>query len=132
MFYDKKFYIFRVIKNNVRGCFMNTKRWLLTLLVLALLVWAVFDVINYTRSDWQCSTVACGRVITAEEWINQNCYASPSNINEIVCTVNINNTKQLVPLSMIDTTTLAQCLEPVCVQEVRVRNVNYTITNITG
>ncbi|MEM4244755.1 MAG: hypothetical protein QW404_00220 [Candidatus Nanoarchaeia archaeon] len=111
---------------------MNTKRWFLTLIVLALLVWAVFDITNYLKADWQCSTVTCGKVVTAEEWINQNCYTSPTDSNQIVCTVNINNTKQLVPLNMIDTTTLTQCIEPVCVQEVMVRNVNYTITNVTG
>jgi len=99
--------------------------------VFALLVWAAFDLAGGGAS-WQCSEVACGSVITAEEWVNSNCYVLPDGSGQVVCTVNINNTNQLVPLSMIDTSTLNQCLDPVCVREVRVRKVNYTIGNLTG
>lgn len=99
--------------------------------IMALLVWAAVD-FNTARGGWQCAQVACGKTITAEEWVNQNCYPLPQNNNEIVCTVTINNTAQLVPLRTIDTNSLNRCLDPVCVQEVRVRNANYSInTNIT-
>ena len=103
---------------------------ILAIPVAVILVWAVYDIAN-DRGDWQCAQLGCGRVITAKEWVDINCYPLPQDKEQVVCTVNINNTNQLVPLSMIDTSTLSQCVDPVCVQEVKVRKANYSIGNLT-
>ncbi len=105
--------------------------FILAVPVAALLVWAVYDITS-DWGDWQCSQVGCGRVITAQEWVDRNCYPLPQNKEQVVCTVTINNTNQLVPLSMIETSTLNQCIDPVCLQEVWVRKANYSIGNLTG
>lgn len=98
--------------------------------IMALIVWAIAD-FSTTRGTWQCAQVVCGKTVTADEWINQNCYPLPQNQNEIVCTVNIDNSTQLVPLRMIDTNSLNRCIDPICVQEVRVRNTNHSVSNVT-
>jgi hypothetical protein len=104
---------------------------ILAIPIVALLVWAVVG-LTQDRGSWQCSQVGCGRLITAQEWVDMNCYQLPQDNSQVVCTVNLNGTNQLVPLTMIDMSNLNQCLDPVCVQEVKVRKANYTITNLTG
>lgn len=91
----------------------------------------VFNTLSYTgmivKEDWACSQYACDKAITAEEWINTNCYIMPDGSNQAVCKVIIDNKEQLVPLNMIDTQALNQCVEARCVQEARVRPADYKV-----
>lgn len=92
----------------------------------------VFSFLNYSGfavkdDQWVCSQYACDKAITAQDWINSNCYIMPNTDNQVVCKVVIDGTEQLVPLSLINQEALNQCVEARCVQEVRVRNVDYKV-----
>lgn len=93
----------------------------------------VFSFLNYTGfvvkedEQWACSQYACDKVITAEEWVSKNCYTLPDGSNQAVCKVIIDDKEQLVPLNKINTQALNQCVEARCMQEVKVRPVNYTV-----
>ncbi|MDP2907978.1 MAG: hypothetical protein Q8O03_08640 [Nanoarchaeota archaeon] len=90
-----------------------------------------FNLLSYTgmvTSDkWACSQYACDKTITAQEWVNNNCYTLPDGSNQVVCKVIIENKEQLVPLDKIDTQALNQCIEARCVQEAKVRSVDYKV-----
>lgn len=73
---------------------------------------------------WQCNVVNCTRFMTPQEWVDQNCFLSQ---NETVCKINYQGTNTLLPLNQIDLKNLNQCLNYVCIQEVKVRSVNYPI-----
>lgn len=90
----------------------------------------LFNFLNYTGfvikdDEWVCAQYACDKVITAQEWIDNNCYTLPDGSNKIVCKVIIDEKEQLVPLEMINTQNLNQCAEARCVKEVKVRTVDY-------
>ncbi len=93
----------------------------------------VFSFLNYTGfvvkedEQWVCSQYACDKVITAEEWVNNNCYTLPDGSNQVVCKVIIDDKEQLVPLDKINQQALNQCAEARCVQEVKVRSVDYKV-----
>ncbi len=90
-----------------------------------------FNLMGYTgmviKEDWACSQYACDKMITAQEWINTNCYTLPDGSNQAVCKVVIDNKEQLVPLSQINQQALNQCVEVRCVQEARVRPADYKV-----
>lgn len=93
----------------------------------------VFSFLNYTGfavkgdEQWACAQYACDKAITAQEWVDKNCYKLPDGDSQVVCKVIIDNKEQLVPLNKIDTQSLNQCVEARCVQEVRVRPVDYKV-----
>lgn len=108
---------------------VNKSILILYTLVILILTFNIFYYIKYINSEkWQCSQITCTKIKTAQEWVNENCGKVD---NKIMCNVVINNTKQLVPLEVIDPQSLNQCLEVSCVQEAKVRFVNYTL-NITS
>lgn len=92
-----------------------------------------FSFLSYTGfvvkedEQWACSQYACDKTITAEEWINSNCYTLPDGSSQIVCKVIIDDKEQLVPLNKINQQALNQCVEARCVQEVKVRTVDYKV-----
>jgi len=98
----------------------------------------IFNFLDYTgmvvkdEEEWVCSQYACDKAITAEEWVNKNCYVLPNTDNEIVCKVVLNDKEQLVPLNSINQQSLNQCVEARCVQEARVRAVDYKVDLKTG
>lgn len=93
----------------------------------------VFSFLNYTgfvvkeEEQWVCSQYACDKAITAQDWVNNNCYIMPDTDNDVVCKVVIDDKEQLVPLSSINQEALNQCVEARCVQEVKVRAVDYKV-----
>lgn len=94
----------------------------------------LFNILSYTgmvtlgeEEQWACSQYVCDKVITAEEWINDNCYTMPDGSNQVVCKVIIEDKEQLVPLDMINQETLNKCIEARCVQEARVRPADYKV-----
>lgn len=93
----------------------------------------IFNFLGYTGlvikedEQWICSQYVCDKMITAEEWVGNNCYAIPDGNNQVVCKVIIDNKEQLVPLSSINQQALNQCVEARCVQEARVRTVDYKV-----
>ncbi|MDP2908247.1 MAG: hypothetical protein Q8N77_00400 [Nanoarchaeota archaeon] len=91
-----------------------------------------FNFLGYTGfvvkdEEWVCSQYACDKMITAQEWIDKNCYALQDGSNQAICKMVINDKEQLVPLNKINTQTLNQCIEVRCIQEVKSRPVNYTV-----
>lgn len=91
-----------------------------------------FNLLSYTGmvakdEQWVCSQYVCDKAITAQEWVNNNCYTLPDGSNKVVCKVMIENKEQLVPLDKIDTQALNQCIEARCVQEAKVRSVDYKV-----
>jgi len=91
----------------------------------------VFNVLNYTgmvtKDDWACSQYVCEKQITAQDWIQKNCYTLEDGSNKVMCKVIIDNKEQLIPLEMINQETLNQCVEVRCVQEARVRPADYKV-----
>jgi len=98
----------------------------------------LFSFLNYTgfivkeEEQWACSQYACDKAITAQDWINSNCYIMPNTDNQAVCKVVVDGKEQLVPLSAINQQALNQCVEARCVQEARVRTVDYKVDLTTG
>lgn len=91
-----------------------------------------FNFLSYTgmitkEEQWACSQYVCDKAITAQEWVDKNCYVLPDGSEQIVCRVIIDDKEQLVPLNMINTQALNQCIEARCVQEVRVRPADYKV-----
>ncbi|MCG2717693.1 MAG: hypothetical protein L6408_02510 [Nanoarchaeota archaeon] len=91
----------------------------------------VFNVLSYTgmvtKEDWACSQYVCDKQITAQDWINENCYTLPDGSNKVMCKVIIEDKEQLISLEMIDQQALNQCVEVRCVQEARVRPADYNV-----
>lgn len=93
----------------------------------------IFNFLDYTGmvvnedEKWACSQYVCDKAITAEEWVGKNCYALPDGSNKVVCKVIIDDKEQLVPLEMINTQALNQCVEARCVQEANVRTADYKV-----
>jgi len=91
----------------------------------------LFNILNYTgmvtKDDWACSQYTCDKAITAQEWIEKNCYTLPDGSNKVVCKVIIEEKEQIVPLDMINQQTLNQCVEARCIQEAKVRSVDYKV-----
>lgn len=92
----------------------------------------LFNILSYTGivakdEQWACAQYACDKAITAQEWVDKNCYTLPDGSNQAACKVMVDNKEQLVPLSKIDTQALNQCVEARCVQEARVRPVDYKV-----
>jgi hypothetical protein len=114
----------------------TNKALIISFVLIAGLV--IFSFLDYTgmvvkdEEGWACSQYACDKAITAQDWINSNCYIMPNTNNEVVCKVVVDNKEQLVPLSSINQQALNQCVEARCVQEARVRTVNYTVDLTTG
>jgi len=108
---------------------INKSFIILYILIILIIAFDVFYYIKYINNEkWLCSQVACTKIKTAEEWTNENCV----ELNKkTMCNVIINNTKKLVPLEMINQKSLNQCIQGACVQETKVRNVNYPL-NITS
>lgn len=108
---------------------------LVRLLIVAFVLIGIliaFNLLSYTGmvtggDKWVCSQYACDKAITAQEWVDKNCYTLPDGGNKVVCKVIIDDKEQLVPLDKIDTQALNQCVEARCVQEVKVRSVDYKV-----
>ena len=105
------------------------KTLVITFALIGMLV--LFNILSYTgmvtKEDWACSQYTCDKAITAQEWIDKNCYTLPDGSNKVVCKVIIEDKEQLVPLDMINQQTLNQCVEARCIQEARVRPVDYKV-----
>ena len=105
-------------------------------LMFLLAVWLVCLTILFPRpsgQSWVCSSLVCSKVLTGDEWASQNCYASAGENNTIMCKVIINGNTTLVPASSLgNISSLRQCLEYRCSEEVSTRPVNYTFNLTAG
>ena len=102
---------------------------ILYILIFLIIAFDAFYYIKFINNEkWQCSQIACTKIKAAQEWINENCAKADK---KTMCNVIINDTKQLVPLEMINQQSLNQCIQVACIQEIKVRFVNYTL-NITS
>ena len=104
---------------------------LYALFIVAIAV-ALFALNPAGQGRWQCSQVACSKFISPDEWRSNNCFMTQINEqDQEVCRVDIDCKNQLVSAGIINFSALAQCMEFRCVQEVMVRNANYTINMTT-
>lgn len=97
---------------------------------LVIVVWLVFLTYNNLKTtkegeSWRCFQVECTNISTGQEWVDKNCFEFN---NQKVCKVNANNVDQLIPLQNLNVSLVRQCLEFRCIEEVKVRNVSYKIT----
>jgi len=81
------------------------------------------------EGEWRCSQIVCSRFMTQDEWVKNFCFLNES-AGEMYCNVLINNVPYTVPLSMLNLSSITQCSEYKCIEEVRVRKANYTIGEI--
>lgn len=105
---------------------------ILYVIVIALLIWAfaAWSTDDFTGTDdWVCTQQICSASEPAgENWAQQNCglVNDSAGVPIEACAVVIDGQQQIVPRSSINLSAIQQCTEFTCVQEVRVRNVNYT------
>ncbi|MCX6711780.1 MAG: hypothetical protein NT139_01945 [Candidatus Woesearchaeota archaeon] len=103
---------------------------ILYILIILIIAFDAFYYIKFINNEkWQCSQIMCKKVKTVQEWTDENCV---NDKGTTMCNVVLNNEKQLVPLQSINQQNLQQllnqqCLQGYCIQEVKVRPVNYTI-----
>ena len=82
--------------------------------------------IDKSRYRWVCSQVVCEEYMSQQEWINRYCSLNESN--EFNCNVLINGQQAVVPLKWLNVSSIQECKKYRCIQEMVVRNANYTIS----
>ena len=75
-------------------------------------------------SYWACNGLVCNRYMTAQEWVNKNCFLQD---NQAICRIRTQQGDFSYPLSAINLTAVRDCAEYLCLQEVLVRNASYMI-----
>ncbi len=80
-----------------------------------------------SKESWRCSLVNCTKVIGGDEWAKDNCFLAN---NQEVCRITVNGVNQLIPKQSLNLTAIQQCVEYKCIEETRVKSVNY-VMNIT-
>lgn len=103
-------------------------------LLAALLVYTGLRVLSLgdsgSEGEWQCNSAQCLQFIDPQEWITENCASTllPNGTSYLACRVVLDGTETSVPLDVINLTFVAQqCQVAQCVQEIRVRPVNYSL-----
>jgi hypothetical protein len=71
--------------------------------------------------EWQCFAQECTRYITGQEWVNQNCQLNETG--QFNCAVMINSQPYIVPLSLINVSSVKSCAETTCTLEILTRPV---------
>lgn len=110
-----------------RGSAQNLSLVVAYLLIIVLGAWMVLSKTGSSGETWQCSNVACSRMMTSQEWVAQNCAVQD---NQVVCALDVNGQTAVVPLDQLNLTNLQACAEYKCVLESKVRTVDYPI-NLT-
>ncbi len=94
-------------------------------IVLAVLVVLVgFQYLQETNTKWECLQTECSGFISEEEIAAQVCYETEEGT---LCNLNVDGQNVVVPLSNLNLTGIQFCKEFTCVQEIKVREANYTI-----
>lgn len=84
-----------------------------------------------SEDNWQCVQEQCVEFVPGgQEWAAQNCGVVEDDQGNPVeaCRVVVNGVEQVVPANTINFSAIQTCAQSVCLQEVRVRAVNKTIT----
>lgn len=111
-------------------------RHLLVLYVIVAIigVWLLLlstpDVTGDTQEEWVCLQQVCSQSEPGGDlWVQENCGVIEDDQGNPVeaCQVVIDGVEQLVALQEINTSAIRNCVEYTCVQEVRVREANYTL-----
>ena len=102
-------------------------------LVIALFVFVL--AINQSPSaldeDWVCVQEVCVESAPAgEAWAEQNCGEVETEQGDVIvaCALVIDGVQQVVPIDALNLSAIEACTQYQCLQEVRVRPVNYTFT----
>ena len=91
--------------------------------VLALIISIISFFASFaTRGEWACVRSECVRWVEGEEWVKHFCYQNETS-KEMFCNVILNDQPLIVPLSMINISSVRSCAETRCVQEVLTRRV---------
>lgn len=108
--------------------------YVLIALLAALLVYTGLRVLSLgdsgTQGEWQCNSAQCVEFVDPQEWITENCAQSllPNGTSYLACRVVLDGAETTIPLDVINLTFVGQqCAVAQCVQEIRIRNVNYTL-----
>lgn len=118
---------------------MQEKKKIMHIMILYVLVLglAVYAFASWATAgddiggDWACIQEVCTASVPAgEAWAEQNCgTVEDENGNPVeACVVTVDGQEQIVPRSTLNLSAIQQCTQTTCLQEVRVRPVNYTIT----
>ncbi len=111
---------------NVRNKQFNVLLALGVVVALILSIVAILTTTPKQKETWKCVRATCAEFYTQEEWISNNCYLNASN--KFICRVVFNNQQVEVPLEKLNLSTLRECKVYRCLEEIRVRPVNYTFT----
>ncbi len=97
-------------------------------LIALLAAWTFYDLVTTEDEVWTCSNVICSSVAGPEEWTRQNCFdAATEQSVQTVCRVQVDGVPRIVPLADLNLSGVQVCSQYSCVQEVRVREVNYPV-----
>lgn len=121
----------QTVRKNVRA--LNAL-FVLAVVLLLLNTVGVFDNVWGSSTDerhlsWECARTACSAFMSEGELIDQAC---TQRNGTYICNVNINGQQRVVPLPELNLTNLNFCKKYVCVKEVQMRDVNYTVNVTTG
>lgn len=94
------------------------------ILILILAGFVAFSYVRDINAKWQCNIVNCTELMTADEWVAENC---GQTVNGTMCKVTFQGQQILVPIDQLNLDNLRECKKFACVQETRVRDVNYEI-----
>ena len=90
-----------------------------------------FSATQQATGDWVCVQETCIESEPAgEEWAAQNCGEVETDQGEIVmaCVLVIDGIEQLVPMDALNLSAIQSCTLYQCLQEVPVRQTDYTFT----
>jgi|AntRauTorckE6833_2_1112554.scaffolds.fasta_scaffold123777_2 hypothetical protein len=104
--------------------------------IVLLAVWLAIITTHTTKpTEWSCVQQTC--ILDepgGELWAQQNCgFVTDEQTGQQIeaCQITTDGQIQTVRKSEINLSVIRNCLEYACVQEVRVRDVNYILTNST-
>lgn len=106
----------------------------LYVLIAVLGAWMVLatntEVTTQESGDWACLQTVCSQSEPGGElWAQENCGTIEDENGTLIeaCSVVINGQEQIIQRNAINFSAIRSCTEYTCVQEIRVREVNYTV-----
>ncbi len=80
---------------------------------------------TFDGSYWACSNAVCSRYLTEQEWTEKNCFIQ-DDIE--TCIIRTPQGNYVVPKDRINITSMRECAQVTCTQEVLVKDAEYKIT----
>ena len=114
---------------------MDVKTVLASAALMSFIIFAAYLSLNPTQepvagdsslegSYWMCANTVCTRYLTEEEWVQKNCYIQDDTE---VCVVRTTQANYVIPKNIVNVSSMRECAEVTCTQEVLVKDAEYKI-----